>query len=80
MTQLNKDGAFPMLKYVLIVVGALMVASPAFAEWFIVRGPDKECRVVETRPTDKTIVVIGDKAYVTRDEAERQVKIVCREQ
>jgi hypothetical protein len=30
-------------------------------------------------PTNKTIVIIGDKAYVTRDEAERQVKIVCRE-
>lgn len=68
-----------MLKYALIVAGALTVASPAFAEWFIVRGPDKQCRVVEKRPTDKTIVVIGDKAYVTRDEADEQVKIVCRE-
>jgi hypothetical protein len=36
--------------------------------------------VVEKRPTDKTIVVIGDKAYVTRDEAEKQVKVVCRTQ
>jgi hypothetical protein len=70
-----------MLKYALIVTGALVAASPAFAaEWFIVRGPDKECRVVEKRPTDKTIVVLGDRAYVTRDEAERQVKIVCRTQ
>jgi hypothetical protein len=70
-----------MLKYALIVTGALVVASPAFAaEWFIVRGPDKQCRVVEKRPTDKTIVVIGDKAYVTRDEAEKQVKVVCRTQ
>jgi hypothetical protein len=70
----------PMLKYALVAAGALVVASPAYAEWFIVRGPDKQCRVVETRPTDKKIVIIGDKAYVTRDEAERQVKIVCREQ
>jgi hypothetical protein len=67
-----------MLKHALVVAGALLVATPAFAEWFIVRGPDKQCRVVETRPTDKTIVVIGDKAYITREEAERQVKIVCR--
>jgi hypothetical protein len=68
-----------MLKYALIAAGALTVASPAFADWYIVRGPDKQCRIVETRPTDKTTVVIGGKAYVTRDEAERQVKIVCRE-
>ena len=68
-----------MLKYALIATGALVAASPAFADWFIVRGPDRTCRVVETRPTDKTIVVHGNKAYVTRDEAERQVKIVCRE-
>lgn len=68
-----------MLKYALIATGALVVASPAFADWFIIRGPDRQCRVVEKRPTDKTIVIIGDKAYVTRDEAERQVKIVCRE-
>jgi hypothetical protein len=67
-----------MLKYALIAAGALVVATPAFAEWFIVRGPDKACRVVEKRPMDKSIVVIGDKAYVTRDEAEKQVKIVCR--
>lgn len=69
-----------MMKYALIVAGTLVVASPAFADWFIVRGPDKQCRIVEKRPTDKTMVVIGDKAYVTRDEAERQVKVVCREQ
>jgi hypothetical protein len=70
-----------MLKYALIVTGALVATSPALAaEYFIVRGPDKQCRVVETRPTDKTIVVLGGKAYVTRDEAERQVKVVCRTQ
>ena len=69
-----------MLKYALLAVGAVAVASPAFAqEYFIVRGPDKSCRVVETRPTEKTVVVLGDRAYVTRDEAERQVKVVCKQ-
>jgi hypothetical protein len=77
----NNNGAFVMLKYALIVTGALVAASPVLAaEYSIVRGPDKQCRVVETRPTDKSIVVIGGKAYVTRDEAERQVKVVCRTQ
>ena len=69
-----------MLKYALLAVGAVAVATPALAaEYFIVRGPDKQCRVVEQRPTEKTIVVLGDRAYVTREEAERQVKVVCKE-
>jgi hypothetical protein len=35
-------------------------------------------RLVETRPTDKTMVVIGDKAYVSRDEATKQMAILCK--
>jgi hypothetical protein len=69
-----------MLKYVLaasIVVGS--VAPVLAAEYFIVRGPDKTCKVVEARPTDKTVIVIGDKAYVTREEATKQVAVVCKE-
>ena len=69
-----------MMKFVLPV--AILVASvaPAFAaEYYIVRGPDKKCKVVETRPTDKTVTVIGDKAYVTRDEASKELAVVCKE-
>jgi hypothetical protein len=69
-----------MLKFALLAVGAVAVATPALAaEFFIVRGPDKQCRIVEKRPAEKTIVVIGDRAYVTREEAERQVKVVCKD-
>jgi hypothetical protein len=69
-----------MLRYALLAGMAVAIAVPAFAqEYFIVRGPDKKCRVVEKRPTEKTIVVIGDRAYVTREEAEKQVKVVCKE-
>jgi hypothetical protein len=67
-----------MRKYVLALAISAGAISPALADYFIVRGPDKQCKVVETRPTDKTVVVIGDKAYVTRDEAEKQVKMVCK--
>jgi hypothetical protein len=35
--------------------------------------------VVETRPTDKTVVVVGDKAYVTREEATKQLAVACKE-
>ena len=43
----------------------------------MVRGPDKKCKVVETRPVEKSIVIVGDKA--TREEAETQLKVVCKE-
>jgi hypothetical protein len=69
-----------MLKFVVtaaILVGSVTAASAA--EYFIVRGPDKKCKVVEKRPTEKTITVIGDRAYVTREEANKQVKLVCKE-
>jgi hypothetical protein len=70
-----------MLKYVIAIGVAIGAALPALAakEYFVVRGPDEKCKVVETRPTEKTIVVVGDKAYVTREEAEAQVKVVCKE-
>jgi len=59
-----------------LVVGFTL---PAIADSFIVRAPDKQCRVVEKRPTEKTIVVIGDRAYVTKEEADKQVAVVCKE-
>ena len=67
-----------MIKYVLAVAISAGVVSPALADYYIVQGPDKKCKVVETRPTDKTMVVIGDKAYVTKAEAEKQVTVVCK--
>ena len=67
-----------MTKYILALALSVGVVSPALADFYIVRGPDKTCKVVETRPTDKTIVVIGDKAYVTKAEAEKQVTVVCK--
>lgn len=68
-----------MMKYVFSLGVLVALSAPAFAaEYFIVRGPDKTCKIVETRPTDKTIVVIGDKAYVTREEAEKQIRVVCK--
>jgi hypothetical protein len=68
------------MKYVLPVALMFAISTPALAaEYFVVRGPDKKCKVVETRPTDKTITVVGDRAYVSREEAEAQVKVVCKD-
>jgi hypothetical protein len=69
-----------MLKFMLPVALLLGFAVPASAaEYYVVRGPDKKCKVVETKPTDKTIVVMGDRAFVTREEADRQLTVVCKE-
>jgi len=68
------------MKYVLPLALIVGISTPALAaEYFVVRGPAKKCKVVETRPTDKTVVVIGDRAYVSRDEAEKQIKVVCKD-
>ena len=69
-----------MKKYILAASLGLAMATPVAAqEYYIVRGPDKDCRVVETRPTDTTIVQVGPLVFKTRDEAEREVRVVCKE-
>jgi hypothetical protein len=44
-----------------------------------VHGADKKCKVVETKPTDKTVVAVVHKAFVTREEADKQLAVVCKE-
>jgi len=76
----ENQGVRIMIRYVLAAGLVVGLTLPAFAaEYFIVRGPDKQCRVVEKRPTEKTIVVVGDRAYVTKEEATKQVAVVCKE-
>lgn len=69
-----------MLKYVLPVALLIGATAPAFAaEYFIVRGPDKKCQIVDKRPADTTMVVIGNKAYVSREEAQKELTVVCKD-
>ncbi|WP_072396290.1 hypothetical protein [Hyphomicrobium sp. CS1GBMeth3] len=70
-----------MKRIVWATVAILAICSPAIAEeYYIVReGDDKECKIVETRPTEETVVVIGDRAYVTREEAEKELAVVCED-
>jgi len=67
------------LKYVL--AGSLAVAFiiPAVAadEYYIVRGPDKKCTVVQEKPTTTTMTVLGNTVYKSRSEAETSIKKVC---
>ena len=58
----------------------ILVASPAFADFYVVQEPTtKKCKVVETVPTDKTWVQIGPLSFKTRDEADKQVTVICKE-
>jgi hypothetical protein len=56
----------------------LLAATPAFADYYIVKeGPT--CKVVSQKPTDTKIVVMGDgRVFKTEKEAEEQVKVICK--
>jgi hypothetical protein len=68
-------------KYALAFALIVGCAAPAFAAkgFYIVRGEDKECTVVETEPmaTETTITKVGKDVYVTREEAEADIAVVC---
>jgi hypothetical protein len=70
------------LRHILALALILGCAAPAFAAkgFWIVRGPDKKCAVVETEPsaTETTVTRVGKDVYVTREEAEADVAVVCK--
>ena len=60
--------------------GALTIASaPAFADYYIVHGPDRHCRVVERIPEGGDLVRVGPLHFGTYEEAEGQVRVVCHD-
>ena len=63
---------------ILAALAAAAYATPALADFFIVREGTGPCRVVETRPTETKIVVVGNKVYKTRAEADKEVTTVCK--
>jgi hypothetical protein len=66
-----------------VLIGALLLALPdlALANWWIVRASDKKCLVVDIEPTgkDKSVTRIGKEAYSTREQAEADVKRLCKQ-
>ena len=68
--------------YVLATALIVGCTLPAFAEkgFYIVRGPDKKCTVVETAPsaTETTVTRVGKNVYVTREEADQDMAVVCK--
>jgi hypothetical protein len=75
------NGPLMAYRFVLIAALALAFADPALANWWIVRASDKKCLVVDMEPTgnDKTVAKVGKDVYQTREEAEADVKRLCKE-
>ena len=66
-----------MIKSCIAAVGALTILSaPAFADYHIVHGPDRHCRVVERVPEGGDFVRVGPLHFGTQEEAEGQVRVV----
>ena len=71
-----------MIKKALFTIAAIaMLGSAASAaEYYVVQDRDtKKCKVVETRPTETTWIQVGPLAFKTQDEADRQLKLICKE-
>jgi hypothetical protein len=57
----------------------LAFADPAFANWWIVRSADERCLVVDIEPSGKDVTKVGKDVYQTREQAEADVKGLCKE-
>ena len=65
-----------------LLIGTLFFAllDSALANWWIVRASDKKCLVVDLEPIGKdgSVTRIGRLVYPTREEAEAEVKRLCK--
>ena len=72
-----------MTKSIILVAataGVMFCTAASAAEYYVVQEKSSQkCRVVETRPTETTWVQVGPMAFKTRDEADRQLKVICKE-
>jgi hypothetical protein len=67
------------VKLLAATVAIAAFATPALADFWIVReGPTGPCRIVDVKPTDTKIVIVGNKAYKVRDEAQKEMAVVCK--
>ena len=68
-------------RVLLTAVLVVIVANPVLANWWIVRASDGKCVVVDIEPTgkDKDVTRVGKDGYQTPDQAEVDVKRLCKE-
>lgn len=67
-------------KLLMAAAAVTIFATPALADFWIVRdSPTANCRVVETKPTDTKITIVGgNKVYTTRADAEKEMTVACK--
>jgi len=59
---------------------AMLSSTALAAEYYIVQEKaTKKCKVVDVRPSETTWVQLGPLAFKTRDEADKQLAVVCKE-
>jgi hypothetical protein len=64
-----------------MLIGTLILAlpGPALANWWTVRASDNKCLVVDIEPgKNKSVTKIGKNVYPTREQAEADVKRLCK--
>ena len=67
-----------MTKSILAMAVLFAFSAPVMAgEYYIVHGQDRHCNVVERIPESHEIIRVGPLSFSSRDEAERQVRVVC---
>jgi hypothetical protein len=68
------------MKKILIAAALIVpfVATPALADFWVVREGTADCRIVETRPADTKITIMGNKVFKTRDEATKEMAVLCK--
>jgi hypothetical protein len=66
---------------VLLGAAAIAFSTPVLADWWIVRSSDETCLVVDIEPKgqERGITKIGKDAYQTAEQAEADVKRLCKE-
>ncbi len=70
-----------MIKKLLFAMVALAVfgSAASAAEYYVVQERDtKKCKVVQTKPTETTWVQVGPLAFKTQEEADAQLKVICK--
>ena len=74
-------GSLMACRLLLTAVLSLAFADQAFANWWIVRAADDKCLVVDIEPTstDKSVTKVGENVYQTPEQAEADVKRLCKE-
>lgn len=71
-----------MLKKIVLAAFAVSLCGSAAiaAEYYVVQEKTtKKCKVVESRPTETTWVQVGPLAFKTREEADKQVAVICKQ-